>query len=166
MLAWMSVPIATAARPKSPAPSWRRASRSVASACTTWVRSTAHACTTFGETSTPSTSWPRRTSAVARVLPKRPRLITRIWSSLANDRPFLGVAEEALALPDHQRDAERDGADAPQEHEDHQYGLAGRVEAARHPGREPGRRERGHALEERVRQPEVVRRHEDQGRHD
>ena len=64
MLAWMSVPIVTAARPKSAAPIWRRASTSVASAWTTWVRSTAQAWTTLGEASTPSTSLPRRVSVV------------------------------------------------------------------------------------------------------
>src|SRR5215207_9426964 len=157
MLAWMSLPIVTAARSKSEAPSWRRASMSVVSAWTTWVRSVAHAWTTLGETSTPSTSCPRRVSVVARERPKRPSPITSVWSSLANDRPFLGVAEEALALPHQQRNAERDGADAAQEHEDHQYGLAGRVEAARHPRREPRRREGRHALEEGAREPDVVR---------
>ena len=37
MLASRSVPMPTTARPNSPAPSWRMASSSVASASTTWV---------------------------------------------------------------------------------------------------------------------------------
>ncbi len=59
MLAWMSLPMATTAVGKSAAPSWRRASTSVASARTTWVIVGAHAWTTCSEASTPITSWPR-----------------------------------------------------------------------------------------------------------
>src|SRR4051812_24505202 len=121
MLASMSVPIATAARLKSAAPIWRSASTSVASACTTWVMSTAHACTVRGETSTPSTSLPSRVRVVARARPKRPRPMTRVWSSLANDRPLLGAAEQALPLAQHERDAQGDGPHAAQEHQHHQY---------------------------------------------
>src|SRR5262245_33236954 len=166
MLASMSVPMATAARPKSPAPTWRSASTSVASAWTTWVRSSAQAWTTLAEASTPRTSLPRRVSVLASERPKRPRPITRVWSSLANDRPFLGVAEQALALAQHQGDAGGDGADAPEEHQDHQYRLPRRVEGAGDAGREAGGREGRDALEEGARQPEVVARDQDQRRED
>src|ERR687896_1054107 len=102
MLASRSVPMATTARPNSPAPSWRRTSRSVVSASRTWVRSSAWSCTILGSASTPSTSWPSSISVSARALPNRPSPITSTPSSgtVLGRRPRIDVAFTYSAAPE------------------------------------------------------------------
>ena len=93
MLAWMSLPIATTAIPKSSAPIWRSTSTVVASASMTVARSPEHLRTTAGSESMASTSWPRRVMVRASACPNRPSPMTRTCSLLANEWSLLGIRE-------------------------------------------------------------------------
>src|SRR5829696_7571506 len=158
MLASRSVPMPTTARPNSPAPSWRMASSSVASASTTWVRTSALRCTLPGSASTPSTWWPRSIRVSARAVPNRPSPTTSTPSSgtlLANDRSFLRVAVAGLALAQGERGGQCNRAGAAEEHEQDEQVLGRQGKLGGDPGGQPDRPEGRKRLEQglRHRQP-------------
>src|SRR3712207_2296782 len=167
-LASMSPPMPTTACANSWTPRRRRVPPSVVSAWTTWVRRSAQDCTSSASTSMPSTSCPRRTSDSATAPPNRPRPITTTLSlrgdgALANDGALLRVA--VRALPAAQREAGRDGdgPDPPEEHQDHEDGVAGRPEVGGDAGGQPHGGEGRDGLEQRVLQVEVGDGKEDEG---
>src|SRR5664279_1953359 len=137
MLAWMSLPIATTAMPKSSAPIWRRTSTVVASASTTVAKSPEHLRTTAASASIASTSWPRRVIVWASAWPNRPRPMTRTCSLLlANEWSLLGIREQALTLMHAQSHGEREWTNAPKVHERDLDQLSCRAEMGGDPRRE------------------------------
>src|SRR3712207_3970364 len=160
-LASTSVPIATTARSNWPTPSWRSASSSVLSACTTWVRVCDHFSTSSPSSSIASTSWPIRTSDCATAIPKRPSPMTTtdVWllvrTFLANNGSLLGQVVVVVPGLERQRRRHRDGAHSSDVHQDDERRLGADRHLGDDTGRQPDGRERRDRLEQRDVEAEV-----------
>src|SRR5699024_690970 len=121
-LSSIDVPMPTTAVEKSPAPTCRSASMFVESASTTWVSLPLQSLTSSGLCSMAMTSRPSRVRVAAVEDPKRPSPMTRMEvCSLANDRPFLGVAVQSRGVLHGQGRRKCNRTESADEHDDREH---------------------------------------------
>src|SRR5215207_8035266 len=117
----------TTARPRSWTPSWRRASLSVASACTTWVILSDQRCTKSAFSSIARTSCPRRINDSATAPPNLPSPMTTTppldVEFLANYRTLLGKTVQPLAAAKCKCGRDGDATHAADEHQHDDHAL-------------------------------------------